>query len=167
MSNKKDDKNSFWSKAIEQKIPVLINGLHLVDTTETPYPSHEHTGLLDSKGNVVSTPLTAVLSARTEVIPKSLNEKDLILANTMKKNALSLTYRGTPSQPINKIEWETIHKQLEPLCVQHVKLCLATNKTTLGYLNRILVPSRSFQGDFNTSSKRQMELQTNHFVWIC
>ncbi len=163
MSNKKDDKNSFWSKAIEQKIPVLINGLHSVDTTETPYPSHEHTGLLDSKGNVVSTPLTAVLSARTEVIPKSLNEKDLILANTMKKNALSLTYRGTPSQPINKIEWETIHKQLEPLCVQHVKLCLATNKTTLGYLNRILVPSRSFQGDFNTSSKRQMELQTKSF----
>jgi hypothetical protein len=81
----------------------------------------------------------------------------------MKKNALSLTYRGTPSQPINKIEWETIHKQLEPLCAQHVKLCLASNKTTLGYLSRILVPSRSFQGDFNTSSKRQMELQTKSF----
>ena len=163
MSNKKDDKKSFWSSAIEQKIPVLIHGLHSVDTTETPYPIHEHTGLLDSKGNTVNTPLTAVLSARTEVIPKSLNEKDLILANTMKKNALSLTYRGTPAQPINKIEWETIHKQLEPLCVQHVKLCLAVNKTTLGYIGRILVPSNSFQGDFNTSSKRQMELQTKSF----
>jgi hypothetical protein len=71
MSNKKDDKKSFWSSAIEQKIPVLIHGLHSVDTTETPCPIHEHTGLLDNKGNAANTPLTAVLSARTEVIPLS------------------------------------------------------------------------------------------------
>jgi hypothetical protein len=161
--SKKDEKNSFWSTAIELNVPVLVNGLHSVDTTETPYPKHEHTGLLDSKGNEVSTPLTAVLKARTEVIPKSLNDKDSKLANTMKKNALSLTYRGTPSQPINKIEWETIHKQLEPLCVQHVKLCLVKNKATSGYINRILEPSKSFSGDFNTSSKKQMDAQTKSF----
>ena len=161
--SKRDDKNSFWSTAIEQKVPVLVNGLHSVDTTETPYPKHEHTGLLDSKGNEVSTPLTAVLRARTEVIPKSLSEKDSKLANTMKKNAMSLTYRGTPTQPINTVEWETIHKQLEPLCVQHVKMCLVKNKSTSGYINRILAPSKSFTGDFNTSSKKQMEAQTKAF----
>ena len=77
VSNKKDDEYSFWSKAIEQKIPVLINGLRSVDTTETPHPGHEHTGLLDSEGNTVSTPLTAVLSARAEAIPKSLPRRFL------------------------------------------------------------------------------------------
>ena len=160
---RKEDKDSFWNNAIEQNIPVLLNGLHAVESSDTPYPKNEHTGLLDSKGCETSTPLTTIIRTRTEQISKSLSEKKLQIANTMKKNALALTYRGTPSQPINSIEWETIHRQLEPLCVQHVKLCLVKNKTTTGYVNRILAPSNLITGDFNTSSKKQMELQTKSF----
>ena len=128
---RKEDKDSFWNNAIEQNIPVLLNGLHAVESSDTPYPKNEHTGLLDNKGCETSTPLTFIIRTRTEQISKSLSEKKLQIANTMKKNALALTYRGTPSQPVNSVEWKIIHQQLEPLCAQHVKLCLVKKKLLL------------------------------------
>jgi hypothetical protein len=84
-------------------IPKLNTGINDTTATEySTYPVKEHTRLLSSSGKPMSTPLNSLLSFRNVKIPTDKNDpnyKDRNLLENYKKNALTLTFRGTRTAP--------------------------------------------------------------------
>ena len=71
--------------------------------------SVDNNRLLSTSGKPMSTPLNSLLSMRNVKIPTDRNDpnyKDRTLLETYKKNALTLTFRGTRTAPTSKVEWE-------------------------------------------------------------
>ncbi len=79
-------------------IPVLNTGIDNSVTSENTFPTNEHPSLLTHTGKTVNTPLNSTLSARHIKVPN--NPKDPHYADrnelaSIKKNALTLSFRGT------------------------------------------------------------------------
>ena len=89
---------------VAKDIPILHTGITDTATEYSTYPVKEHTKLLNSSGKPASTPLNSMLAMRILKIPTNRNDpnyKDRTLLETYKKNALTLTFRGTRSAPVN------------------------------------------------------------------
>ncbi len=100
-------------------------------TEYSTYPVKEHTKLLSSSGKPASTPLNSMLAMRMIKIPTDRNDpnyKDQTLLETYKKNALTLTFRGTHTVPVSMVEWEEFYLHLVPLVVEHPKILLSESK---------------------------------------
>ncbi len=80
----------------------------------------------------MSTPLNSLLSFRNVKIPTDKNDpnyKDRTLLETYKKNALSLTFRGTRTAPASAVEREEYYLHLLPLVIEHPKILLTESST--------------------------------------
>ena len=78
-------------------IPVLSTGIEHSVTPESNFPTKEHPSLLTHTGKTVNTPLTSTLSARYIKLPSSPKDPHYADRHTLasiKKNALTLTFRG-------------------------------------------------------------------------
>ncbi len=88
-------------------MPILHTGINDTATEYSTYPVKEHTKLLNSSGKPASTPLNCMLAMRILKIPTDRsdpNYKDRTLLETYKKNALTLTFRGTRTAPVSMVE---------------------------------------------------------------
>ena len=94
---------------VAKDIAILHNtGLNDTATEYSTYPVKEHTKLLSSSGKPASAPLNSMLAMRVIKIPTDRNDpnyKDRTLLETYKKNALSLTFKGTRTAPTSMVEW--------------------------------------------------------------
>ena len=116
------------------EIPLLHTGINDTATEYSTYPVKEHNRLLSNSGNPMNTPLNSLLSMRTVKIPTDRNDpnyKDRALLETYKKNALTLTFRGTRTAPTSKVEWEEYYLHLVPLVIEHPKILLSESKQEL------------------------------------
>jgi hypothetical protein len=78
-------------------IPVLSTGIDNTVTLESTFSTKEHPSLLTHTGKTVNTQLTSTLSARyikLHTNPKDPHYADRITLASIKKNALTLTFRG-------------------------------------------------------------------------
>ena len=111
MPTEKD--KEYWKDLIKHRsdIPLLANGKDGFGHADTPYPSNEHPGLL-YQGNTVATPLIKILRARTIAVPKKdLTEDELITVREMQAHAASITFKGSPDHPCQKlIRMKFMHK---------------------------------------------------------
>jgi hypothetical protein len=90
-------------------VPILNTGISDNATEYSTYPVKEHNRLLSSSGKLMSTPLNSLLAFRSIKIPTDRNDpnfKDKAQLESYKKNALTLTFRGTRTAPASKVEWE-------------------------------------------------------------
>jgi hypothetical protein len=87
--------------------PIHNKGISDNATEYSTYPAKEHNRLLSSSGKPMSTPLNSLLAFRNIKIPTDRNDpnfKDKSQLETYKKNALTLTFRGTRTAPATKVE---------------------------------------------------------------
>ena len=108
-------------------IPVLHTGIDNSVTSESTFPTKEHPSLLTHTGKTVNTPLNSTLSARHIKVPT--NPKDPHYADrhtlaSIKKNALSLSFRGHRDGKVPRIEWDQYYLHILPLVLEHQNLCL-------------------------------------------
>ena len=99
---------------VAKDIPILHTGINETATEYSTYPVKEHTKLLSSSGKPASTPLNSMLAIRVIKIKISTdrndpNYNDRTLLETYKKNALTLTFRGTRTAPVSMVEWEEFY----------------------------------------------------------
>ncbi len=90
-------------------IPVLNTGIDNSVTSECTFPTKEHPSLLTHTGKTVNTPLNSTLSVRHIKLPT--NPKDPHYADrnklaSIKKNALTLSFRGHRDGKVPRIEWD-------------------------------------------------------------
>ncbi len=88
-------------------IPVLSSGINSTVTHESTYPTKEHSSLLAHMGKTVNTPLNSTLSARYIKIPTNPKEPhyaDRYTLASIRKNALTLSFRGHRNGKVPKIE---------------------------------------------------------------
>lgn len=155
----KDSNKAMWDLLNKQRdtIPLLAHGSQDAMSPLSTFPTTEHTSLLTNRGEVVVSPLTLTLFARTAKVPEGTTtaqkEKDL----ETKKHSNSITFKGTPMNPIPKIDFESMQKQLEPMVIQHVKMALATNKSTSRAIASLLTPSAGFIGEFSSTPEQRLE----------
>ena len=90
-------------------IPVLNTSIGNSVTSETTFPTKEHPSLLTHTGKTVNTPLNSTLSARHIKVPtnpKDSHYADRITLASIKKNALTLSFRGHRDGKVPRIEWD-------------------------------------------------------------
>jgi hypothetical protein len=144
-------------------IPVLSTGKNSTVTHESAYPTKKHPSLLTHTGKTVSTPLNSTLSARYIKVPT--NPKDPRYADrhtsaSIRKNALSLSFRGHRNGKVPKIEWDQYYLHLLPLVLEHPKLMLAESKQMTETLRKIYKASSDFISDASLSAEQQVALKT-------
>ena len=144
-------------------IPVLSTGIEHSVTPESNFPTKEHPSLLTHTGKTVNTPLTSTLSARYIKLPSSPKDPHYADRHTLasiKKNALTLTFRGHRDGKVPRIEWDQYYLHLLPLVLEHPKLMLAESKQMTETLRRIYKASSDFIGDASLSAEQQVALKT-------
>jgi hypothetical protein len=135
---------------VAKDIPILHTGLNDTAVEYSTYPAKEHTQLLTSSGKSMSTPLNSLLTMRNIKIPTDRNDpnyKDRSLLETYKKNALSLTFRGTRTAPVSMVEWEEYYLHLVPLVIEHPKILLSESKNLTSTMRKLYKASSDFIGD--------------------
>ena len=144
-------------------IPVLSTGIDSSVTSESTFPTKEHPSLLTHTGKTINTPLNNTLSARHIKVPT--NPKDPHYADkhtlaSIKKNALTLSFRGHRDGKVPRIEWDQYYLHLLPLVLEHPKLMLAQSKEMSETLRKIYKASSDFIGDASLSAEQQVALKT-------
>ena len=144
-------------------IPVLNTGIDSSVTSESTFPTKEHPSLLTHTGKTINTPLNNTLSARHIKVPT--NPKDPHYADkhtlaSIKKNALTLSFRGHRDGKVPRIEWDQYYLHLLPLVLEHPKLMLAQSKEMSETLRKIYKASSDFIGDASLSAEQQVALKT-------
>ena len=144
-------------------IPILITGIDNSVTSECTFPTKEHPSLITHTGKTVNTPLNSTLSARHIKLPS--NPKDPHYADrnklaSIKKNALTLSFRGHRDGKVPRIEWDQYYLHLLPLVLEHPKLMLAQSKEMSETLRKIYKASSDFIGDASLSAEQQVALKT-------
>ena len=144
-------------------IPVLHTGIDNSVTSESTFPTKEHPSLLTHTGKTLNTPLNSTLSARHIKVPT--NPKDPHYADrhtlaSIKKNALSLSFRGHRDGKVPRIEWDQYYLHILPLVLEHPKLMLAQSKEMSETLRKIYKASSDFIGDASLSAEQQVALKT-------
>ena len=112
-------------------IPVLNTGIDNSITSENTFPTNEHPSLITHTGKTVNTSLNSTLSARFIKVPNNPKDPHYADRNTLasiKKNALTLSFRGHRDGKVPKIEWDQYYLHLLPLVLEHPKLMLARSK---------------------------------------
>ena len=142
-------------------VSLLTDGVHGSSVRVVAYPKTEHKALLKNGKPITNSPLNLTLTARTAVI-KQFPEKDRESIRAKKANALKLTFTGTRAYPCPRVDWETTHKSIEPLVMEHVKHCLNLNKNTSVYISKLLTPDPSYPGEFSVPNhtREKLKLQT-------
>jgi hypothetical protein len=146
---------------VAKDIPILHTGITDTATEYSTYPVKEHTKLLNSSGKPASTPLNSILVMRILKIPTDRNDpnyKDRTLLETYKKNALTLTFRGTRSAPVSMVEWEEYHLYLVPLVVEHPKILLSESKNLTNSMTKLYRASNDFIGDASLTVEQRSTL---------
>ena len=144
-------------------IPVLHTGIDNSVTSESTFPTKEHPSLLTHTGKTVSTPLNSTLSARHIKVPTNPKDPHYADRNTLasiKKNALSLSFRGHRDGKVPRIEWDQYYLHILPLVLEHPKLMLAQSKEMSETLRKIYKASSDFIGDASLSAEQQVALKT-------
>lgn len=147
---------------VAKDIPILNTGIHDTAQEYSTYPVKEHNRLLSSSGKPVSTPLNSLLSFRTLKIPTDKNDpnyKDRATLETYKKNALSLTFRGTRTAPASTVEWEEYYLHLLPLVIEHPKILLTESKNLSTTMTKLYRASSDFLGDASLSVEQRSTLK--------
>ena len=144
-------------------IPVLSTGINNTVTQESTFPTKEHPSLLTHTGKTINTPLNSALSARHIKVPT--NPKDPHYADrhtlaSIRKNALTLSFRGHRDGKVPRIEWDQYYLHLLPLVLEHPKLMLAESKQMTDTLRKIYKASSDFIGDASLSAEQQVALKT-------
>jgi hypothetical protein len=144
-------------------IPVLSTGINGTVTRESTYPTKEHPSLLTHTGKTVNTPLNSTLSARYIKIPN--NPKDPHYADrhtlaSIRKNALTLSFRGHRNGKVPRIEWDQYYLHLLPMVIEHPKVMLVESKEMSDTLRKIYKASSDFIGDASLSAEQQVALKT-------
>jgi len=144
-------------------IPVLSTGINVTVTRESTYPTKEHPSLLTHTGKTVNTPLNSTLSARYIKIPN--NPKDPHYADrhtlaSIRKNALTLSFRGHRNGKVPRIEWDQYYLHLLPMVIEHPKVMLVESKEMSDTLRKIYKASSDFIGDASLSAEQQVALKT-------
>ncbi len=88
-------------------IPVLNTGIDNSITSENNFPTNEHPSLITHTGKTVNTSLNSTLSARFIKVPNNPKDPHYADRNTLasiKKNALTLSFRGHRDGKVPKIE---------------------------------------------------------------
>ena len=138
---------------VAKDIPILHTGINDTATEYSTYPVKEHNRLLSTSGKPMSTPLNSLLSMRNVKIPTDRNDpnyKDRTLLETYKKNALTLTFRGTRTAPTSKVEWEEYYLHLVPLIViEHPKMHAKSQEFMFTYLGKRPLGARRQRGRRN------------------
>ncbi len=109
----------------------MRTGINSTVTHESTYPTKEHPSLLTHTGKTVNTPLNSILSARYIKIPTNPKEPHYADRHTLasiRKNALTLSFRGHRNGKVPQIEWDQYYLHLLPLVLEHPKLMLAESK---------------------------------------
>jgi hypothetical protein len=146
-----------------KEIPVLTTGIDNTVTHESTFPTKEHPSLLTHTGKTVNTPLTSTISARYIKLPtnpKDPHYADRITLASIKKNALTLTFRGHRDGKVPRIEWDQYYLHMLPLVLEHPKLMLAESKQMTETLRKIYKASSDFIGDASLSAEEQVVLKT-------
>ena len=144
-------------------IPVLSAGINNTVTQHSTFPTKEHPSLLTHTGKTVNTPLNSTLHARHIKIPT--NPKDPHYADrhtlaSIRKNALTLSFRGHRDGKVPRIEWDQYYLHLLPLVLEHPKLMLAESKQMTDTLRKIYKAASDFIGDASLSAEQQVALKT-------
>ena len=144
-------------------IPVLNTGIDNSITSENTFPTNEHASLLTHTGKTANTPLNSTLSARFIKVPNNPKDPHYADRNTLasiKKNALTLSFRGHRDGKVPRIEWDQYYLHLLPLVLEHPKLMLAQSKEMSETLRKIYKASSDFIGDASLSAEQQVALKT-------
>jgi hypothetical protein len=88
-------------------VPILNTSISDNATEYSTYPVKEHNRLLSSSGKPMSTPLNNLLAFRNITIPTDPNFKDKAQLESYKKNALTLTFRGTRTASVSGEKFRT------------------------------------------------------------
>jgi hypothetical protein len=151
---------------IAKDIPILHTSTGIIikytATEYFTYPVKEHTQLLTSSGKPMSTPLNSLLTMRNIKIPTDRNDpnyKDRLLLETYKKNALSLTFRGTRTAPTSMVEWEEYYLHLVPLVIEHPKILLSESKNLTTPMRKLYKASSDYIGDASLNVEQRSMLK--------
>ena len=147
---------------VAKDIPILHTGINDTATEYSTYPVKEHNRLLSTSGKPMSTPLNSLLSMRNVKIPTDRNDpnyKDRTLLETYKKNALTLTFRGTRTAPTSKVEWEEYYLHLVPLVIEHPKILLSESKNLTTTMTKLYRASSDFIGDASLNVEQRSMLK--------
>ena len=147
---------------VAKDIPILHTGLNDTAVEYSTYPVKEHTQLLSSSGKPMNTPLNSLLTMRNVKIPTDRNDpnyKDRSLLETYKKNALSLTFRGTRTAPVSMVEWEEYYLHLVPLVIEHPKILLSESKNLTSTMRKLYKASSDFIGDASLNVEQRSMLK--------
>jgi hypothetical protein len=147
---------------VAKDIPLLHTGINDTATEYSTYPVKEHNRLLSTSGKPMSTPLNSLLSMRNVKIPTDRNDpnyKDRGLLETYKKNALTLTFRGTRTAPTSKVEWEEYYLHLVPLVIVHPKILLSESKNLTTTMTKLYRASSDFIGDASLNVEQRSMLK--------
>jgi hypothetical protein len=87
------------------------------------------------------------------------NYKDRTLLETYKKNALTLTFRGTRTAPTSKVEWEEYYLHLVPLVIEHPKILLSESKNLTTTMTKLYRASSDFIGDASLNVEQRSMLK--------
>ena len=79
--------------------------------------------------------------------------------NDPKKNALSLTFRGTRTAPVSRVEWEEYYLHLVPLVIEHVKILLTTSKNLTTTMRKLYKASSDYIGDASLNVEQRSMLK--------
>ena len=144
-------------------IPVLSTGINNTVTQDSTFPTKEHPSLLTHSGKTVNTPLNSTLSARHIKVPTNPKDPHYADRNTLasiRKNALTLSFRGHRDGKVPRIEWDQYYLHLLPLVLEHPKLMLAESKQMTDTLRKIYKAASDFIGDASLSAEQQVALKT-------
>ena len=147
---------------VAKDIPILNTGINDTATEYSTYPVKEHARLLSSSGKPISTPLNSLLSFRNVKIPTDKNDPnytDRNLLENYKKNALTLTFRGTRTAPASRVEWEEYYLHLVPLVIEHPKILLSENKNLTTTMTKLYRASSDFIGDASLNVEQRSILK--------
>ena len=147
---------------VAKDIPILHTGINETAMEYSTYPVKEHPKLLSSTGKPASTPLNSMLAMRSIKIPTDRNDpnyKDRTLLETYKKNALTLTFRGTRATPVSAVEWEEFYLHLVPLVVEHPKILLSMSKELTKTMTKLYRASNDFIGDASLTVEQRSTLK--------
>ncbi len=86
--------------------------------------------------------------------PKEPHYADRHTLASIRKNALTLYFRGHRNGKVPKIEWDQYYLHLLPLVLEHPKLMLAESKQMTETLRKIYKASSDFIGDASLRRSR-------------
>ncbi len=147
---------------VAKDIPILHTGLNDTATEYSTYPVKEHNRMLSASGKPMNTPLNSLLAMRIVKIPTDRNDtnyKDRALLETYKKNALTLTFRGTRTAPVSEVEWEEYYLHLVPLVIEHPKILLSESKNLTTTMTKLYRASSDFLGDASLNVEQRSILK--------